>query len=300
MESKWSRLQAIGKQPPKPESRAEVMDALASEVGYLREAAAKILSTWADDESTKALRTFLVRGFEDRSFAWVDRGNAIKALRECVGDTDATWLLDLYFSPLAQGNHKDLIPLLGRVSNAAQGARLRREIGSEDPETRRRALLAISVVHLPEERELAKGLSRDEDPEVQTLALKMLERIRRRGARDGDDPLLQAIVSTLRPIAPLRYLMELSHEGGDLLQCWRWSDTTFEEVPPESWRFVDHGSEIEVSREWEKAEFWLSDNGKELFVNWIAGPLFGRGWSFKLSREGGKVRLGDQTLRWIS
>src|SRR5262245_29113362 len=134
------RLRDLAGRRPSAETRAEVMNALASDVDSIRDEAAMTLSAWSDAESVDALRALLIRGFGAESFAWVIRASAIKALLRCIGDADSTWILDLYFSASADTSGRELLPLLWRLSNAVQHDRIVAESGGDDP-TRRRAAL---------------------------------------------------------------------------------------------------------------------------------------------------------------
>ena len=303
------RLHQLASEPPTRKARAEVLRALESDGNGVHRLAARALAIWGD---RKSLRSMLAEGLRPKRFAWVTREAAVNALLPILRDRDASWVLDAYFSAPNETVRKDLLPLVERLSNPALRRRVIRECRSATLWRRRAGLEICAAVHLQEQFEIYARLANDDNPRLAATARRLLEHAKQYGGRALTDPLFRAILKELRPWVQGDesaqgerrpqdfYVLERTEEKGPIRQVWRWYSNGVEVVDPWLWRWVKTGP---VNGHYFTSgiiEFRVDETSKRIEIDWMAGPLWGWGWTCRVIRRWDGVRLEWEAERWVA
>ena len=175
-----NRLKELGSKPETPEARKEVMESLESKWEGIQAVAAKVLAIWGGRESVDALRAWLIQCHQ-RKYGWAVRRVAVKALSQCVDESDVDWILEMYFSVSGvHAKHELLYPLIVNLSSEATYKRLILESKSKDRDNRQAAMKAIANMRngFHNRETVLAQFTRDPDPQIRDGAIMILNKER--------------------------------------------------------------------------------------------------------------------------
>jgi len=203
----WARLRDLGDGAPTFGARREVMKALTGDIRSVCDEAALTLAAWGDRASVRALRGLLLRGFGSEPFAWAILDGARAALLRCVTERDAEWVFDLFYGPLSLTQAGKLLPVIARLPLTTQREWIHPESISPSVARRKRAVLALAAIYLPEEQRILQRLRLDDDRGVRHLAGEVCRPLAGKNWRDEEDPIPRAIVpliprALIKPLVP--------------------------------------------------------------------------------------------------
>jgi len=155
-------LRLLAREPPTPEQRARVGDALRSKFEGVQSVAAQVLAAWGDRTSVETLRSWLLTVLK-RPYGWAIRGVAIRALAKCIDSTDTGWVLDLYFSRPDRLLKHEFLPLAAAVDPTPARPRLTAEVRSSDPLNRHAAIKVICRMPYRDRETLIRPILADTD-----------------------------------------------------------------------------------------------------------------------------------------
>jgi HEAT repeat protein len=184
-----AHLRALGSGPPSPAAWAEVEGYLHSKWQGLQAVAAQVLAGWGDHAAVAPLRALLLRSYQQEHW-WTIRHVAALALRACVDERDAGWLLDHYFGLRGVLAKHELLWLVAALPVAAARCRLLAEARSRDRDKRQAAMKAIVSMPFPDKHEILERMADDPDPEIRSTVRTWLdylaaERLRAERKRSG-------------------------------------------------------------------------------------------------------------------
>jgi hypothetical protein len=209
-----SSLRALHAEGPSDVGRETIERALAAHSDGLKYLAAQVLGRWADPVSKRRLWDVFLESEKLDPFGWEYKDIAVKALRTCVTDEDAPWLLDYYFSVPDYRAKLEVLSLVLRLDIETLRRRCIAESADQDRGNRLAAMKVVTHLHLKEERQVLERLALDQDSEVAAAATAALGEIAAFNRRTVDDPVLRAVVAEFLPVLKCSPILEATPEDG--------------------------------------------------------------------------------------
>lgn len=119
---------------------------------------------------------------------------------------------------------------------------------------------------------------------------------------DANDLDVSVVPETLQECLELgRRMAARAHPSCDhLLGLWRATLSGVEELPIELGSSVTVGETRGAFFENAMVRLWIDSERSLAHVDWVYGPLCGRGLTYSIERNGASIELGVHDTRWIS
>lgn len=198
-------LNSLQEKPPAREHRERIVAALRSESDGLARLAAKVLARWGDRDSVQALRDLLAASDGIERFGWLYRDIAVSALARCIGNEDAPWVLDRYFSTSSARYRSALLPLVLRLPRSVVRDRVMSEFRCRGAEVTWAVIRIIQRVYLESADEILECCAACDDLKVADEARRLMNQL-------GATP-YQRKIRALRLLLPGTVPEHLEREG---------------------------------------------------------------------------------------
>jgi len=119
---------------------------------------------------------------------------------------------------------------------------------------------------------------------------------------DTDDLDVSSLPESLPELLELgRRMAARAHPSRDhLLGLWRATLSGVEQLPIELGNAVTVGETRGAFFENAMVRLWIDSERSLAHVDWVYGPLCGRGLTYSIERNGASIELGVHDTRWIS